>query len=48
MNKMEGGGPMIDGMVHNYDFACHCFGYFFSCYCLSCQLGFLLPLGFGC
>ncbi|MBT3375946.1 MAG: Gfo/Idh/MocA family oxidoreductase [Lentisphaerae bacterium] len=26
MNKMEGGGPMIDGMVHNYDFACHCFG----------------------
>jgi len=26
MNKFEGGGPMIDGMVHNYDFACHCFG----------------------
>lgn len=26
MEKMEGGGPMIDGMVHNYDFACHCFG----------------------
>ena len=26
MNSMEGGGPMIDGMVHNYDFACHCFG----------------------
>ena len=26
LNRMEGGGPMIDGMVHNYDFACHCFG----------------------
>jgi len=26
MDRMEGGGPMIDGMVHNYDFACHCFG----------------------
>ncbi|MCK5803281.1 MAG: Gfo/Idh/MocA family oxidoreductase, partial [Lentisphaeria bacterium] len=26
MEKMEGGGPLIDGMVHNYDFACHCFG----------------------
>ncbi len=26
MNAMEGGGPLIDGMVHNYDFACHCFG----------------------
>jgi predicted dehydrogenase len=26
MNKMEGGGPMIDGMVHNYDFASYCFG----------------------
>jgi predicted dehydrogenase len=26
LDRMEGGGPMIDGMVHNYDFACHCFG----------------------
>lgn len=26
MEKMEGGGPMIDGMVHNYDFAAYCFG----------------------
>jgi predicted dehydrogenase len=26
MERFEGGGPMIDGMVHNYDFACHCFG----------------------
>ena len=26
MDRFEGGGPMIDGMVHNYDFACHCFG----------------------
>lgn len=26
MDKMEGGGPMIDGMVHNYDFAAYCFG----------------------
>ena len=26
MDKFEGGGPMIDGMVHNYDFAAHCFG----------------------
>ena len=26
MDKDKGGGPMIDGMVHNYDFACHCFG----------------------
>lgn len=26
MERMEGGGPMIDGMVHNYDYACHCFG----------------------
>ncbi len=26
MNRMEGGGPLIDGMVHNYDFACHCLG----------------------
>ena len=26
LNKFEGGGPMIDGMVHNYDFAAHCFG----------------------
>ena len=26
MERYEGGGPMIDGMVHNYDFACHCFG----------------------
>ena len=26
LDKFEGGGPMIDGMVHNYDFACHCFG----------------------
>ncbi len=26
MDKFEGGGPMIDGMVHNYDFAAYCFG----------------------
>jgi len=26
MNKFEGGGPMIDGLVHNYDFAAYCFG----------------------
>ena len=26
MQRMEGAGPLIDGMVHNYDFACHCFG----------------------
>jgi len=26
MERFEGGGPMIDGMVHNYDFAAYCFG----------------------
>ena len=26
MDRYQGGGPMIDGMVHNYDFAVHCFG----------------------
>lgn len=26
MDRFQGGGPMIDGMVHNYDFAVHCFG----------------------
>lgn len=26
MDRFQGGGPMIDGMVHNYDFAAHCFG----------------------
>ncbi len=26
MDRFEGGGPMIDGMVHNYDFAALCFG----------------------
>ncbi|NLF16680.1 MAG: Gfo/Idh/MocA family oxidoreductase [Lentisphaerae bacterium] len=26
MDRIEGGGPLIDGMVHNYDFATHCFG----------------------
>ncbi|MDA0745831.1 MAG: Gfo/Idh/MocA family oxidoreductase [bacterium] len=26
MDRFQGGGPMIDGMVHNYDFACYCFG----------------------
>lgn len=26
MDRFEGGGPMMDGMVHNYDFASYCFG----------------------
>lgn len=26
LDRFEGGGPMIDGMVHNYDFAYVCFG----------------------
>ena len=26
MDRYQGGGPMIDGMVHNYDYAFHCFG----------------------
>ncbi len=26
MDRFEGGGPLIDGMVHNYDFASACFG----------------------